>query len=96
MDITLQNYPAKLPFILTDLSNASFVAIDLKLSGIPNQQLGRFRSDGRCPSRLPTLQQRYEDVKRAAEKYHILQLGITCALEKIGRKETSYRPTNAC
>lgn len=94
MDITHHNFPAKLPFILEDIANASFVAIDLELSGIPGQQINKPRIDGQGSSGLPTLQERYADIKKACEKYQVLQLGITCALEdgQNGACQASYRP----
>ena len=98
MDITQHNFHAKLPFVLEDIANASFVAIDLELSGIPGQQINKPRLDGQGSGGLPTLQERYADVKKAVEKYQVLQLGITCALEdgQNGAYQASYRPSKAC
>lgn len=75
MSVTKENFDINLPYLLEDTANAAFIAIDLKLSGIPDQQLHTLRTDGR----LPTLQEKYADNKRAAEQFHVLQLGITCA-----------------
>ena len=83
MEVTRHDFNAKLPFVLQDIVNADFVAIDLELSGIPGQQPNKSRRDGQASNGLPTLQERYTDIKKAAEKYQVLQLGITCALSNI-------------
>ena len=90
MDITRQNFQAKLPFVLEDIANADFVAIDLELSGIPGQQFNKPRTDGQGLSGLPTLQERYADIKKAAERYQVLQLGITCALADHSKGSAQY------
>lgn len=69
MDIDRPSFAARLPTILRDISNASFIAVDLELSGIP---VNRFRDVKQ------SLQERYSEVKQAAEKFHILQVGLTC------------------
>ena len=79
MDVTRHNFNATLPFILEDIANADFVAIDLEFSGIPGQQPNKPKWGFQGPTGLPTLQERYTDIKSAAEKYQVLQLGITCA-----------------
>lgn len=53
---------------LKRISTSYAVAFDLELSGIPERKRR---------ARVQTLQERYAEVKEAAEKYHILQLGIT-------------------
>ncbi|KAL9015273.1 MAG: hypothetical protein Q9173_000071 [Seirophora scorigena] len=82
MDITRQTFPNQLPYLIAAIANAHFVAIDLELSGIPGKQINELkpRSNG-----LPSLQQRYEETKKAAEQYQVLQLGITCVGENRDR-----------
>lgn len=80
MDVPRHKFQAQLPFILEDIANAHFISIDLELSGIPGPQINRSRVDG-ASSGKPTLQERYTDIKRAAERYQVLQLGLTCVLE---------------
>ena len=79
MDITRQSFFYLLPRILNELATCEFVALDLELSGIslkPNQ--GRL---AKSSAGKQTLQQRYEEVKEAAERYQILQLGLTLVKE---------------
>ncbi len=72
MDINGNNFRAILPTILEAISRAHFVSFDLELSGIPGRQTGRGKQ---------TLQERYADTKKAAERYQVLQLGLTCVEE---------------
>lgn len=74
MDITPKTFPYFLPRILDDLASCSFVSIDFEFSGIA------------CSSNLPnnktsTLQERYAEVKESADKYRIVQIGLTICLE---------------
>ena len=77
MDISIQDWPGKLHPLLSHISNALFVAIDFEISGISMKN----GSSGAHGCRQQTLQERYEVVKRAAEKYQILQVGITTVIE---------------
>ncbi|KAK5128088.1 hypothetical protein LTR85_005205 [Meristemomyces frigidus] len=79
-------YPLLLD-ILTDISEAHFVAIDLELSGVPGKQQ---RPD---PGK-PTLQQRYLETKEAAERYQILQIGITCVQQDTDNGKYILKPYN--
>ena len=77
MDVSGQEFWSVIPTIFQDVQKAVFVAFDTELSGIPTRQFNRGpEQDG-----LPTLEARYAETKRAAEKFHILQLGLTFALE---------------
>lgn len=80
MDVRPAEFQARLPSILDAITSAHFVTLDLELSGIPGQQSNRFKT-GEAVSRKPPLQQRYEETKAAAEKYQVLQFGITCVEE---------------
>ena len=77
MDISAIAFPAQLPRVLDDLATCSFVAIDLEFSGI-NMSADRI---DRSSDRTQTLQERYEEVKNAAEKYQVLQVGLTMCHE---------------
>lgn len=77
MDILPRAFLPQLPNILNAIAGAHFVAIDLELSGIPAKKP---RAAGEDRSK-PNLQSRYEETKIAAEKYQVLQLGITCVRE---------------
>ncbi|KAI4178742.1 MAG: hypothetical protein L6R41_008241 [Letrouitia leprolyta] len=91
MDVTRRTFPSQLPAIISAIADAHFVAIDLELSGIPTSQANKLRAyDGGRPS----LQERYEENKKAAEKYQILQLGITCVGENLNRGVYVVRPYN--
>lgn len=70
---------------LKRISNAYAVAFDLELSGIPTRKAGRDRR---------TLEDRYADVKEAAEKYHILQLGLTLIEEDADKEHYVLRSYN--
>lgn len=77
MDIGPKTFLNQLPTILNAIAEAHFVAIDLELSGIPTRKP---RAPGEDIMK-PNLQSRYEETKLAAEKYQVLQLGITCVGE---------------
>ena len=78
MDVSGHDFWASIPTLLQDVQDAVFVAFDTELSGIPTRPYNR----GPRGSGLPTLEERYADTKTAAEKYHILQLGLTFALKE--------------
>ena len=80
MDVNRAGWPYALHPMLAALSHAHFVALDLELSGISLKSTGVVE-DG--SSRMQTLQQRYEDMKEAAEKYQILQVGLTLVREDV-------------
>lgn len=80
MDVTGRTFQSHLSSILEAVSRSHFVCFDLELSGIPGKQF-KSRSTGQGEDGKQTLQQRYEETKAAAERYHILQLGLTCVEE---------------
>ncbi len=80
MEVDDQSIWAKMPEILTAIGRAKFVSIDLEMSGISCHPLNS-RHDRSRDSGKPTLQQQYEESKEAAEKYQVLQGGITCLEE---------------
>lgn len=72
MDLTTTNFAYYLPWVLNEMATSCFVAMDLEMSGIalfPKQQGAR------------SLQSYYEDTKAAAEKYQVLQVGLTICHE---------------
>ncbi|KAJ6096005.1 CAF1 family ribonuclease [Penicillium sp. IBT 16267x] len=74
MDVTAGNFTALLPWILYQISCSSFIAIDLEFSGIAIAPSNQAQKD-------QSLQDRYTEVKAAAEKYQILQIGLTICQE---------------
>ncbi|KAL9603936.1 MAG: hypothetical protein Q9219_000874 [cf. Caloplaca sp. 3 TL-2023] len=85
MDVTRQTFHNLLPALIAAVADAHFVAIDLELSGIPGQQINKSRPRENLGPGKPSLQQRYEETKKAAETYQVLQLGITCVWENRNR-----------
>ncbi|KAI9665125.1 MAG: hypothetical protein M1831_002135 [Alyxoria varia] len=77
MEVDRCNFANVLPTILKRIADSDFIAFDLEFSGIPPQRQ-------RDLAGKATLQDRYEDVKAAAETYHVHQFGLTCA-EKLHR-----------
>ena len=74
---------------LTDISEAHFVAIDLELSGVPTKKTRSRGGAGR-----PTLQERYLETKEAAERYQILQIGLTCVQQDFENGKYILMPYN--
>ena len=85
MDVTGQDFHRLLPSILGAIADAQFVAIDLEFSGISNQQKSRTRPPRQNASGKVSLQSRYEEERSAAERYQVLQMGITCVGESLER-----------
>ena len=87
MDVDGAHFKGELLSILKHISNATFVAIDLEMSGIttrPRYQPG----DRSLDANKPTLQAQYEETKDAAEAFQVLQIGITCLEEDHERGNT--------
>ncbi|KAL8636251.1 MAG: hypothetical protein Q9228_006332 [Teloschistes exilis] len=89
MDVTRHTFHGLLPSLIAAIADAHFVAIDLELSGIPGQQINKPRAAGPRFDGKPSLEERYAEVKQAAEKYQVLQLGITCAGENRNRGDVT-------
>ena len=77
MEIDKGQFRLQLLSILKHISDASFISIDLEMSGI---SVRNGTDERRDPGR-PTLQQIYEETKKVAETFQILQVGITCVEE---------------
>ena len=80
MDVTGHTFQGHLFSILVAISRSTFLSFDLELSGIPGKQF-RNKPTGPGEDGRQSLQQRYEETKAAAERYHVLQLGLTCVEE---------------
>lgn len=72
MEITVSNFAYHLPSILNEIAASCFVALDLELSGIALS--AKFQGNR-------SLQKHYEANKAAAEKYQVLQVGLTTCRE---------------
>ncbi|KAL2011326.1 hypothetical protein VTN00DRAFT_4044 [Thermoascus crustaceus] len=87
MDITGQSFFYHLPRILDGLATCCFVALDLELSGIATNPAGP--STG-----AQTLQERYNDIREAADRYQVLQIGLTIGLEDPKTGTYTLKPYN--
>ena len=87
MEVDKTAFQPRLLDILVAVAEASYVSFDLELSGVPVKQPGE--AVGK-----PSLQQRYAETKEAAEKYQILQIGITCVTEEEDRGVYLFKPFN--
>ncbi|KAF2821557.1 CAF1-domain-containing protein [Ophiobolus disseminans] len=91
MEVDAASFPHHLLGLFINISEADFVSFDLELSGIPS----------RLPNRQPragggrfTLEERYAETKEAANRYQILQVGITCARFDYIANKYVLRPYN--
>jgi len=91
MEIDASSFPYHLLGLIINISEADFVSFDLELSGIPS----------RLPNRKPragagrfTLEERYAETKEGADRYQILQVGITCARFDYIANKYVLRPYN--
>jgi poly(A)-specific ribonuclease len=75
MEVTNASFSQYLPFILNDISASCFVSLDFELSGVA------FASS--IPTKPQTIQERYAQTKEAAERYQILQVGLTTCHEDL-------------
>lgn len=77
MDIQKSQFSQELVKIIEHVADSHFVAFDLEFSGVA----GRRKSPQGSKREKLTLQEMYDDVKEAAEKYQILQVGLTVVKE---------------
>src|SRR4051812_48526168 len=75
MQVDAASFPQHLLRLLIDISEADLVAVDLELSGIPS----RLQNKPAHNHERPTLEARYAEAKASADRYQILQVGMTCA-----------------
>nr|POE58981.1 poly(a)-specific ribonuclease parn [Quercus suber] len=87
MEVDKYSFYALLLDILTDISEARFVAIDLELSGVCSKT-------PRAVNGRQTLQERYLETKEAAERYQILQFGLTCVHQDVENQQYVLKPYN--
>ncbi|KAL4871161.1 hypothetical protein BDV12DRAFT_184032 [Aspergillus spectabilis] len=87
MEVTAQTFPYHLARMLEDLASSVFVTIDLEFSGIALASQGRAGPP-------QSLQQRYQEVKEAAAKYQILQVGLTFCYEDTEAAKYTLKPYN--
>lgn len=85
MEIDRNRFSFELGKIIEHIADASFVAIDLEFTGLAGRR--------NRPDRL-SLQEYYEDTKAAAERYQILQFGMTIVTEDLEHGRYVLRPYN--
>lgn len=78
MEVDANAFNGKLLTILQNIADADFITFDFEMSGIAT-------GNGQSRAGKPTLQRHYEEMKEAAEKYTVVQLGI-CCVEKVPDK----------
>ncbi|KAI9702583.1 MAG: hypothetical protein M1836_001063 [Candelina mexicana] len=83
MDVDKHSFQSLLLDILTAISRAHFVSIDFEFSGISSRQSFKPAAFEGADTGKQTLQERYEETKEAAERYQILQIGLTCVEENV-------------
>lgn len=90
MEVDGRSFPQHVLNLLINISEADFVSFDLELSGIPS----------RLPNKKPrgagrlTLEDRYAETKEGADRYQILQMGLTCAKFDYIKDKYVLRPYN--
>lgn len=89
MDVTSQSWPRCLPKILEDLVSCCFVSLDFEFSGI-----GRLSANAAPSAGRQTLQERYAETKLSAEKYSIVQIGLTICHEDTETGTYILKPYN--
>jgi poly(A)-specific ribonuclease len=91
MEVDASSFPHHLFGLFVNISEADFVSFDLELSGIPSRIQNK-------PPRLGggrfTLEERYAETKEGADRYQILQVGITCARFDYIANKYVLRPYN--
>ena len=94
MEINNIAFQSQMPSILGAIARSRFVSFDLELSGIPGRQNSQAKAPGRSEDGKQTLQERYAETKKAAERYQIIQFGMTCVEEDLERGVYIARPYN--
>ena len=82
MEVTKASFNWHLPRMLNDLSKCCCVALDMEFSGIAGRSSGP-NGNVSGGNGNPTIQERYLEVKAAAETYQILQIGLTFVEEDV-------------
>ncbi|RPB13962.1 ribonuclease CAF1 [Morchella conica CCBAS932] len=88
MNISRSNFADNLPEIVDQINKSYFVTFDLELSGIHTG------SKNSVQGRRQTLQERYKEIKEAAERFQVIQFGI--CIVSVDKNENKYilRPYN--
>ncbi|KAJ4336295.1 hypothetical protein N0V95_008642 [Ascochyta clinopodiicola] len=89
MEVDAPSFPHHLLALLIHISEADFVSFDLELSGIPSRLPNKKPRAGRL-----TLEDRYAETKEGADRYQILQVGLTCAKFDYVANQYVLRPFN--
>lgn len=76
MEINNDQFQRQLLPLLKHIANAKFVSFDLEMSGISVRSRFGPHPQGHDNGK-PTLQQLYDETRIAAEKYQVLQFGMT-------------------
>lgn len=90
MEVDGPSFSYHLLGLFVNIAEADFVSFDLELSGIPS----------RLPNKKPhgagrlTLEDRYVETKEGANRYQILQVGLTCAKFDYITNQYILRPYN--
>ena len=90
MEVDGPSFAEHLVRLLIDVSEADFVSFDLELSGIPSRLP---KKTPRGPGRL-TMDDRYEETREGANRYQILQIGLTCGRFDYIENKYVLRPYN--
>lgn len=90
MEVDGPSFAEHLVRLLIDVSEADFVSFDLELSGIPSRLP---KKKPRGPGRL-TMDDRYEETREGANRYQILQIGLTCGRFDYIENKYVLRPYN--
>lgn len=89
MEVDGPAFPHHLLGLFIHISEADFVSFDLELSGIPSRLPNKKPRGGRL-----TLEDRYAETKEGADRYQILQVGLTCAKFDYVANKYVLRPYN--
>ncbi|OJJ88427.1 uncharacterized protein ASPGLDRAFT_63316 [Aspergillus glaucus CBS 516.65] len=89
MDVTTETFSYHLPRILDNLANCCFVSLDFEFSGISYGITSQRTAQG-----PQSLQDRYSEVKSAADKFRILQIGLTICNEDVTTGLYTLKPYN--
>jgi poly(A)-specific ribonuclease len=90
MEVDAETFPYHLLGMFIHISEADFVSFDLELSGIPSRIQNK---PAHGPGRF-TMEERYAETKMGADRYQILQVGITCARFDYIANKYVLRPYN--
>jgi hypothetical protein len=86
MDVSSAKFPSLLLRLLQEVADSHFITVDFEFSGVAGH---RPQGSGKL-----TLQEYYEDTKEAAEKYQVLQVGLTIVQEDLDQGRYVVRPYN--